>query len=454
MISSLKFRLIFAVTAVLVVFLGLTGVILDKSFQDYAISAVKDRLQGHVYALIAAADIDNEYRAIRLLNIPETRFTTPGSGLYAEISTNDEKQNWDSPSTQGLRIPFVKKLAPLEESFGRLTMKDGTQLFVYSLGVTWDESEQANEAITFSVAETLDNYNTQLKKYQRNLWTWLASVTGIMMILQAVILRWGFLPLRRLANDLAAIERGTHTYLKGHYPRELRGLTSNLNALIRKERQHIERYRHTLADLAHSLKTPLSVLRGTLDSDMQSESKTRKITREQVDRMTQLVDYQLQRAATAGRSPLSAPVSVEAICNKVVNTLRKVYVEKNILYQQDIQIDSALHGDEGDLLEIFGNLVDNASKWCQHVVRITVKSRASKTKTVGLFLSVEDDGPGIPENMASAVLKRGVRADEATSGHGIGLSVVKDITRVYDGYLKIGCSDLGGARIEVFLALD
>ncbi len=228
----------------------------------------------------------------------------------------------------------------------------------------------------------------------------------------------------------------------------MRSLTDNINALLTSQRDHLERYRHTLGDLAHSLKTPLAVLRGSLGNP--SCAGLNDIITEQVQRMNDIVDYQLQRAATSGRLPLAAPVTVGRIASKMQASLNKVYADKDVQCHVQAAADVQFHGDEGDLLELLGNLMDNAYKWSRRQVAVSARvvSLAGRPE---LELQVEDDGPGIDEALAREALQRGVRHDPATPGHGIGLAIVQDIVQLYDGKLELGRSRWNGARFTVRL---
>jgi two-component system sensor histidine kinase PhoQ len=272
-------------------------------------------------------------------------------------------------------------------------------------------------------------------------------VAVLLLAVQGAVLRWSLAPLRQVAEDLSAIESGEHQQLEGHYPREMRGLTDNLNALLAGQREHLDRHRHTLSDLAHSLKTPLAVIRGEMEK-APSPAELPALIGEQVRRMSEIVDYQLQRAATSGRLPLSAPLSVAAAARKIGGSLNKVYADKGVNCQIQVAEDADFHGEEGDLLEVLGNLLDNAYKWCKQRVLVT----ANLDQDGGLRLSVEDDGPGITPQKAEAVLQRGVRGDSSSPGYGIGLAIVQDIVRVYGGKLQIEKSPaLGGAKITLAL---
>jgi two-component system sensor histidine kinase PhoQ len=443
---SLTARLLLAGTLVLTAFLGVTGLILDHAFRDYAEQSLQQRLQAVTVGLVAAAVPDEHGNLHIPAALPEARYNAVNSNLYAQVVSNDGRQRWQSTSMAELNITLPYDIAPGERHFQRLSV-GGLDLYAFSLGITFDVSRSLHEGFTFSVAENLAGFNEQLAAFRRSLWGGLGGVTLILLTAQGLVLRWSLAPLREVAEDLANIESGRHLLLEGHYPREMRGLTDNLNALLASQREHLDRHRHTLGDLAHSLKTPLAVLRGELENSPPPTGLP-AIIGEQVRRMSEIVDYQLQRAATSGRLPLSAPLPVNAAARKVVNSLNKVYADKRVECRIAAGDDAHFHGEEGDLLEVLGNLLDNAYKWCRRQVILQAADDDQGT----LRLSVEDDGPGITTEKADAVTRRGVRGDASGPGHGIGLAIVQDIARVYGGRLHIEPSPaLGGAKITLQL---
>ncbi|MFZ5592889.1 MAG: ATP-binding protein [Pseudomonadota bacterium] len=447
---SLNTRLLFAGSVVLAGFLGLTGFTLDKAFRDSAEAAMRDRLQGDIYALLAAAELNKEGVMTVTEQLPEKRFSVPGSGIYGQIASHDGKQVLRSPSMADLEIPFTLGLAMSTSRFERLTASDGTPLYALSFGLSWKVKGKPR-GFTFSVAENRRSLEVQVHSFRRSLWGWLGGVAVLLLVVQGSILRWGLAPLRRAAADLGAIEAGQATQLQGRYPKELRGLTDNLNALITSGQGQLERYRHTLGDLAHSLKTPLAVVRGAVEKEGSVE-ELRRTVQEQIDRMTQIVEYQLQRAAASGRTALSAPIPVADVAQRIAASLNKVYADKGVSCHIQANADAVFHGDESDLMEFLGNLMDNAYKWCRGQVAVTARSLTDTFhRRPGLELMVEDNGPGISPENVDLVLQRGARADETISGHGIGLAVVRDILRVYDGVLEVGKSELGGASLKVRL---
>ena len=445
---SLNARQLLAASLALAAFLGLTGVSLDQAFRASSEAALRERLQAELYTLLAATDIDRKGKIQLAEELPEARFSQPGSGLYAEVVSNNQKQRWSSPSLLGQGITFDARLKEGERRFTQLG-SGATLVYAMSFGVNWETAARGAENYTFTVAESADSFNAGVQRFRQILWRWLGASALVLLAVQGTILRWSLAPLRRVEKDLADIEGGAQQRLAGDYPKELQGLTKGLNALLDYENRQLTRYRHALADLAHSLKTPLAVLRGALTSTPDAD-ELRRLTQEQVERMNQIVGYQLQRAATAGRATLQAPVAIAPLLQRMRASLDKVYADKQVDCRINADNTGVFYGDEGDLMELLGNLLDNAYKYCNGKVRITAQpvSQPLHHRT-GLVLEIEDDGPGVPPDKLRAVLARGVRADESVSGQGIGLAVAQDIVRAYQGTLDIRASALGGAFISI-----
>jgi two-component system sensor histidine kinase PhoQ len=210
------------------------------------------------------------------------------------------------------------------------------------------------------------------------------------------------------------------------------------------------RYRNTLSDLAHSLKTPLAVMRSQLESGGEGES-LRWTVLEQVGRMDEIVAYQLSRAATSGHQTFAAPLPIEPYAEEIVRSLEKVYAHKSVLCEFDISPAARFHGDQGDLLELLGNLLENAFKWARRRVLLSATMLPGGSgRRSAMELVVEDDGPGVAEDNVEYLLQRGVRGDERVQGHGIGLAIVQDILRAYQGEVHVTRSQtLGGARFAI-----
>jgi len=450
-VLSLNQRVLIAASAILSSFFGLAGVALDKIYREDAEQALSERLQGHVYQLIAVADLDASGLLKMPVDVPDSRFSDPSSGLFAQIASNHREWKWQSASMAGMNIPQSLKLSRTEIVSKRIIGSSQRELYSFSYGVGWSDVADPEQAYTFTIIYDLVDFNAGIASFRQSLWVLLGSVAIILLAVQGTILRWGLSPLKHAANELSAIEAGSQSRLQGEYPAELNGLTNNVNALLSHQQEHLERYRKNLGDLAHSLKTPLAILQNAVESHDGAENLS-SVVEEQVERMNQITGYQLQRAAASGRTALAAPVLVNDLINKVLSSLQKVYADKNVHSKCTTTELIEFHGDEGDLMEIIGNLVDNAFKWCQQEVQVTVKNNIGlQAGQSDLFIQVDDDGSGVPTEMVQYVTRRGHRADNEIAGHGIGLSIVNDIIQVYGGTLDIGTSELGGAKVIVML---
>ncbi len=448
---SITSRLLVAASLVLTVCLGIVGWVLEETYREAVDKAMKERIHNQLYSVIAAVDLGANGRMFMPQNLPELRFSRPGSGLYGNILSHDGSQHWQSDSALGMEIPYMRDLEQGEVQYKVVRAANGEELLTISMGLSWEVNEK-KEAFTFSVAENMYDYYQRLGVYRKNLWTWLIGVGVVFLLIQAIILRWSLSPLRKVADDLQAIEQGYKAQLEGQYPKEISGLTANLNAFIRSEREHISRYRNSLSDLAHSLKTPLAILQNEIESNA-TRSVLKATLSDQVERMGQLVDYQLQKAASSGRTTLAAPISMDTLAQRMVNSIKKVYVDKNIKTVIEVSPDAVFNGDKGDILEMLGNIIDNAFKWANAYIHIEIRSEKDghykNNKLKVLTILVEDDGPGIADVNAREVLLRGVRADEQVQGHGIGLAVVRDLVQLYNGKLELGRARFGGARVKL-----
>jgi two-component system sensor histidine kinase PhoQ len=455
---SLQARSLAAAGLVLAGFLGLAFFALDRAFYDAGESALRERLQSYLYAYLAGSDTNRAGSLIPPEVGPDPRFDEPSpSGLYALIVGDKvlgaKDGQWRSPSALGRSLPFATALPRGQPQFsGPIDTPTGA-LFVLSQGVDWNSGAKNELHLTFHVAEDSRALRTQVDVYRRTLAGWLGGLGIVLLLLLLSVLRWSLAPLRKVATDLARVERGSQEKLDRDYPAELAGLTASLNNFVEAERDRVKRYRNTLADLAHSLKTPLAVMRSQLEIDEGGE-KLRWTVLEQVGRMDEIVAYQLSRAATSGHQTFAAPLPLESFAEEIVRSLEKVYAGKAVLCEFDVDTAARFHGDQGDLMELLGNLLENAFKWARRRVLLSARPLPGGARRSGLELVFEDDGPGIADEDVERMLQRGVRGDERVQGHGIGLAIVQDIIKAYRGELGVDRSPtLGGARFSVRLGV-
>lgn len=301
-------RQLLAASVGLVAFLAIAGYALDAAFADTARANLRERLKNYATAYAAGIDFTRDRSLYIREQPPDPRFDVPGSGLYLQVVMPGGKGN--SMSAEGPMLPTVGGglLAPRQEVFeGPLPMIqiDGSQgsVYRYGLGLVWDaDADPATEfPYTIYVMEDSRALGAQLRVFRGRVWFWMGGAGLILLMLQTVILQWSLRPMRRVITELTKVQRGETERMSERHPRELEPLTDSINAFIESERENLERQRNTLADLAHSLKTPLAVLRTQLDSGAQDQDLRQEFD-VQLRRMNNLVSYQLARAASSGTS--------------------------------------------------------------------------------------------------------------------------------------------------------
>lgn len=447
-VLSISRRLLVSVTLLLIVFFGVMVALLDEQFRDMAQASLRELLDAQIVALIASAETDETGSMVPSLQIAEARLTTPGSGLYAAVHGLGGRIYWRSPSSAGSLSKFGEPQRPGNRQFSYIQSARGERLAAISRGLRWEDETGSARDLTFTVASSLQSYNRQLNSFRRSLYGGFAVVTALLLLALAGLLRWSLWPLRRLAVQIGDVEHGRRDRLDERWPLELAGVVGNLNTLLQAERTRITRYRDTLGNLAHSLKTPLAVLRTVVTGD---KAVSGAINAE-VDRMTRIVEHQLRRAATSGGASVGAHgVPVLPLAQDLRSALLKVHARKDLLLELAVPADALFVGDREDLLEALGNVMDNAAKWCRSRVRVTARIAAPAEGASRLLILVEDDGPGIRAGDRDRVLERGARADEYTPGHGLGLAMVREMVELYGGSLELGDSQWQGARVELRL---
>jgi two-component system, OmpR family, sensor histidine kinase PhoQ len=440
-VHSLSRRLLVSVSVPLALFFGVMMLVLDSGFRALSQRSLQQVLDSQMVSLIAAAEPQPNGGYAPPPQALDLRLETPHSGFYAQIRS--PQQDWRSPSTVGVDIDFGSPSTASGERVISYATAGHERMALERRSIQFQDDPQGSRVITFSVAVSLTPYEEQLWRFRQQLIGWFIGLMLVLLISLAALLRWVLAPLRRMEREIHEVEEGRSEQLGGGYPRELSGVATNLNALLSGERKRVSRYRDTLGNLAHSLKTPLAVMR--------AEGASGNVSTE-IDRMSGIIEHQLKRAAASGGALLGqAPVEVSQVAAELRATLLRVYAGKDLVIE--LAVAPAVHfiGDRGDLTELLGNLLDNACKWCRSRVRFSASIDESAESRERLGLVVEDDGPGISAADRARVLERGVRADEKVPGHGLGLAMVHDTVDLYGGKLCIDASPLGGARLAVHL---
>ena len=439
---SLRSRLVLAAAPVLVLALGLVGMAVDAANHRGAVSALQMRMESYVYTVLAAMEVDAAGGFTVEEDFADPRLLQPGSGLYVRVSGPGVE--WRSDSSLGVELPPLPPAAAGIASFDEPSA--GQPYFSYRYGVGWQQEDGGITPFTVSVLVDAAELGQQTRAFRVGLWRSLALAGGILVLAQVLIGLLVLRPLGRVAQDVAGIESGAAKRLEGDYPRELEPLARNVNRLLETEKSNQARIRNALDSLAHSLKTPMAVIQAGLPLH---GGKSEESMQNALDEMQHLVATRLERAGSSARSTMAAPVAVAPQLQRIVDSLQKVHSHKMIRATINMEDELVFHGEERDLLELAGNLVDNAFKYGESRVGISAGVEGSDSPRPGMWLRVEDDGPGIEEARREQLLQRGVRGDERVEGHGLGLAIVLELVTAYGGEISIGRSEFGGAEVEV-----
>jgi signal transduction histidine kinase len=442
--SSLRFRLIAAAVAGLGLGLIAAGAVLLSVYTDNITRAFDVRLEALARILVANADVDTDGKLGLRSDIGEPLFETAYSGWYWQISTAPSK---DHPAAVLSRSRSLFDAAldvggPDAPRRDYATGPRRERLRIVRLRVTLPN---AATPYVVAVAGDYDEVRAQIDAYIVTLAIALMLLAVGACVAVWLQVRFALSPLRRVRGALANVRGGVTEKLEGHFPSEVEPLVTELNALLAHNKAVLERARTQVGNLAHALKTPLSVLRGELDG---KGDQLRDVVRRETETMRRQVDHYLARArAAAAANVLGARTPVLPRASALVRTMDKIHSGRSIEFGLDCPAGVAFRGEAEDLDEILGNLLDNGGKWAHATVQLKVEP-VGGTK---LRIVVDDDGPGLDEEEREAVLVRGERLDESVPGSGLGLSIVRDLVSLYGGDLTLEPSDLGGLRVSAVL---
>lgn len=447
--NSLRRRVLLSLAIALLVFFGATVAVLEWSLGESLARARDEVLDAQLMALIAAAEPDEASGSLRLPEPPDGRMLSPDSGLHAEIRDARGEVVWRSPSALGLEFELPPPGEPGERDRWMQAEIDGPGLALTSMTIGWEFEDGAVASFRFIVAQSLEPWQAQRRAFRLGLVGWFGALAIAMLMILAFVLRTVMRPLGSIEREIREMETARREQLSADWPEELRGVAANLNALLRRERGRQQRYQESLANLAHSLKTPLAAVHALLPDAAEGPPERAARIRGELARMDRIIGWQLRRAAAAGAAGGVgiAPVAVAPVAGDLAATLDKVYPDRGISCELDIPEAIRFRGDEGDLQEILGNLLDNAWKYG----RTRVRCSASVASPGRIALRVEDDGQGLDPARAAEAMARGGRLDESHPGQGIGLAVVSELVAAYGGEVTVERSGLGGAAVVLTL---
>ena len=430
---SLKLRQLLVSVFLLLFLLPSSFIAIDRAFYTQLLTSTEQKLEVHLYAILSELGVSEDKVELQN-NALAPDFYRPDSGLSAYI-THEQSTVWQSDSSLNQEFsPPIEALPPGEHLF-QSVQQHGDTFWVLSISLLFD-AEDYTRPLTVHVVQTNKRLIAPQLTFRTTLIQWFFGIGFVLLLLMVLAYYWTTKPLSQLDHEIRKVETGGQEKLIGKYPAELSMIKEDLNLLLANQNRQKQRYRHHLSDLAHALKTPVAVLQTSVLSQ-QPELK------EQLDRITSMIEHQLKRAASSGQDVWKKQIAIKPLLDKLISALTKIYRDKNIQIELNCPENSVFRGDETDLMEILGNLLDNACKACRHQVSVTINQLPD------LVLCIEDDGPGVPVDKRQQLFVRGTRLDTYHEGHGVGLAIVAELVSSYSGNIALDDSELGGARFSL-----
>ncbi len=457
--NSLAFRLLtYAAMWSIVALLG-TGWVLSSLFRSAMERNFDARLQAHLYGLVGIVELDESGSLNQLGQIGEARFDLLESGWYWQVSPPSGSSDSGSLSSRSLLDQTFPPIAEPITSTG----EDGL-VHYYSDGPKNQRLRVIQQSIQLAGSDALYAFTVggDSKELEREISTFNNTLAiALSLVCLGVIMtgllqvRFGLHPLRVFQQSLSSIRSGSKTRLSGTYPEELEPLAEELNALLKSNEEIVERARTHVGNLAHALKTPLSVIINEAETDPGPFAG--KVS-EQAVLMRDQVNHYLDRARVAARGrALGAVTDIAPVVQALHRTLAKIYANKELKVVVSCPDDVRFQGERQDIEEMVGNVLENAFKWAEGSVSVDVSRHVAgsgpDTPPSGqsVAIVIDDDGPGLPDSQKQEALKRGRRLDETTPGTGLGLSIVAELVSLYSGNVNLSDSPLGGLRVTLIL---
>jgi signal transduction histidine kinase len=446
--GSIRLRLVVSAALCCIVILLVAGVALTAFYRTVAERGFDERLQVYIKELVADLASPAEDGAATPGSLGEPRFELPLSGWYWQIT----RLGGEKPEIRGSRSLVGAQLASLESQGVRLSRRALREAYVTgpdtrslrAMERFIDVGEDGQFLVL--VSGPADEIEEEITDFRRWL-TFTFVLLGLALVASTLIqVAYALKPLRRLGAAIEDVRTGAAQRIDGDYPPDLATLSTELNLLIDANHEILERARTQVGNLAHALKTPLSVM---VNEAGASDDPLAAKVREQTTIMRDQVQYYLDRARAAAISgALGGATDVQPVVAALKRTFEKIYADKDLVLENGVPEGARFRGEKQDLEEMLGNLVDNACKWAEARVEVSMER---KEGLATFRLLIDDDGPGLPEGAARDVLRRGRRLDESKPGSGLGLSIVGDLAKLYGGGLELTRSPLGGLRAVLTL---
>ncbi len=434
---SLQSRLGVGLTISLLLIFVVQWLVVSASLRHLTESYVQSRLILDIESLLAVLAFDENGSAILNQDRVNPIFHRPFSGHYYRIMAEQNVVRSRSLWDQDLDVPTI----PVGDVQIHRPVGPQNQSLIMLIG----GYRKKGKNVVIAVAEDYSSIEADFLTFQWRYVSISAVVCITLIILQTLVVRRGLRPLERVRRDIRRMEYGEIRQIATDAPLEVSPLVNEINRLAALMGQRLERSRKALGNLAHALKTPLTVIHHLLGSDtLAQHSQVQRQLSAQSDQIGYLIQRELKRARVAGPASPGQRFVVQKELEPLAATLKQIYADKQLELDYEIPPNVEFSADREDMLELLGNLLDNACKWAKHHVRLKVETGN------GITFSVEDDGPGAEQDQVDLLTERGVRIDESVTGHGLGLAIVQDIVNDYDGKIRFGRSQsLGGFFVSV-----
>ncbi len=444
--KSLTRRLVLAAGLWTLVGLGIGGFFLTSVFSDYVESAFDERLVSTIDSMVGASEVAPEGYVRFLRPLSDQKFVQPYSGLYWQVSNPDQepfrsRSLWD----QELAVDYGRAAFVLR--FAAATGPDGQSLRVAVRDIQLPGSESV---FRYMAAADVSEMQAEIGRFNTIVTGSLGALGAGLLLAMILQVTFGLYPLNRLRRGLADVRAGRARRLSPDVPPEIEPLVKEVNAVLDFNDRLVERARTQVGNLAHALKTPLSVIANELDRA--EKSKLNLLLAKQTEAISHQVEHHLMRARAMARGSLPGiRTEVGPAVGDLVRTLTRIASDKNIEFVIEVPEDLYALIEREDLDELLGNLLENATTWCRRKIRISASDLGIKAGQAWLCVDIEDDGPGVAASALEALFERGKRMDENMPGSGLGLSIVRDITELCGGEVKLARAGLGGLKVSLVL---